>query len=111
ALYVSHAPDEVARLADHLVLLEDGRVLANGPVGETLARLDLPSAFGDDAGVVVEGRVAAYDAAYQLLRLDLPGSAGLSLCVPHAALPPDRALRCRIHARDLSLTLERQADT
>jgi molybdate transport system ATP-binding protein len=110
-LYVSHAPDEVARLADHLVLLEGGRVLASGPVSETLARLDLPSALGDDAGVVIEGRVGAYDSTYQLLRLDLPGSAGLSLRVPHTALPIGQALRCRIHARDISLTLERQADT
>jgi molybdate transport system ATP-binding protein len=37
-LYVSHAPDEVARLADHLVVMEGGRVLADGPLTETLAR-------------------------------------------------------------------------
>ena len=44
-LYVSHAQDEVARLADHIVLLSDGQVLASGPIGETLARLDLPMAW------------------------------------------------------------------
>lgn len=49
-LYVSHSQDEVARLADHIVLLENGRALASGPIGETLARLDLPLALGDDAG-------------------------------------------------------------
>jgi molybdate transport system ATP-binding protein len=57
-LYVSHAQDEVARLADHLVLLSDGKALASGPIGETLARLDLPMALGDDAGVIIEGRSA-----------------------------------------------------
>ena len=56
-LYVSHSQDEVARLADHIVLLSEGKVLASGPIGETLARLDLPLARGDDAGVVVEGQV------------------------------------------------------
>ncbi|MGV2837382.1 ATP-binding cassette domain-containing protein, partial [Pseudomonas shirazensis] len=56
-VYVSHAQDEVARLADYLVLLEQGKVLASGPIIETLARLDLPLAQGDDAGVVLEGLV------------------------------------------------------
>ena len=74
-LYVSHAQDEVARLADHLVLLSDGKALASGPIGETLARLDLPMAMGDDAGVIIEGQVSAYDADYQLLSLQLPATA------------------------------------
>lgn len=54
-LYVSHSQDEVARLADHLVLLSNGKALASGPIGQTLARLDLPLALGDDAGVVLRG--------------------------------------------------------
>ena len=37
-LYVSHSADEVARLADHLVLLDDGRVLAQGGLHEMLSR-------------------------------------------------------------------------
>jgi len=52
-LYISHAPEEVARLADHLVLLDNGRAVASGPIGETLARLDLPVAMADDASVVI----------------------------------------------------------
>ena len=55
-VYVSHSIDEVARLADHLVLMEAGRVLADGPLPDMLARLDLPVAFGDDAGVVLDAR-------------------------------------------------------
>lgn len=57
-LYVSHAQDEVARLADHLVLLEAGNVLASGPIHETLARLDLPLAMGSDAGWSSKARSA-----------------------------------------------------
>src|SRR3546814_8566992 len=48
-LYVSHAPQEVARLADHLVLLEEGRATASGPIGQMLSRLDLPLAMDDAA--------------------------------------------------------------
>ncbi len=102
-LYVSHAPDEVARLADHLVVLEAGRVLASGPLGETLSRLDLPLAREADASVVVEGRAGPHDDRYGLLRLELPGA--LYLRVTHGALAPGRSLRCRIQARDVSLSL------
>ncbi|EJM69972.1 molybdenum ABC transporter ATP-binding protein [Pseudomonas sp. GM55] len=103
-LYVSHSQDEVARLADHIVLLSNGKALASGPIGQTLARLDLPLAMGDDAGVVIEGRVSAYDANYQLLSLQLPDTT-LNIRVPHTPLDPGQALRCKVQARDVSLSL------
>ncbi|OAE12419.1 molybdenum ABC transporter ATP-binding protein [Pseudomonas simiae] len=104
-LYVSHAQDEVARLADHIVLLSDGKALASGPIGETLARLDLPLALGDDAGVVINGSVSAYDEHYQLLTLQLPDSA-LSMRVAHAPLALGKQLRIKVQARDISLSLQ-----
>ena len=104
-LYVSHAQDEVARLADHIVLLSDGKALASGPIGETLARLDLPLARGDDAGVVINGTVSAYDEHYQLLTLQLPNSA-LHMRVAHAPLAVGKALRIKVQARDVSLSLQ-----
>ncbi|MCK6189181.1 molybdenum ABC transporter ATP-binding protein [Pseudomonas sp. EYE_354] len=104
-LYVSHAQDEVARLADHIVLLNEGKALASGPIGETLARLDLPLARGDDAGVVINGTVSAYDAHYQLLTLQLPGSV-LPMRVAHAPLAVGKALRVKVQARDVSLSLQ-----
>lgn len=104
-LYVSHAQDEVARLADHIVLLSDGKALASGPIGETLARLDLPLARGDDAGVVINGTVSAYDEHYQLLTLQLPDSA-LHMRVAHAPLAVGKALRIKVQARDVSLSLQ-----
>jgi len=103
-LYVSHSQDEVARLADHIVLLSHGKALASGPIGQTLARLDLPLAMGDDAGVVIEGRVCAYDADYQLLSLQLPGT-NLNIRVPHTPMDAGQALRCKVQARDVSLNL------
>jgi molybdate transport system ATP-binding protein len=109
-LYVSHSPDEVARLADHLVLLDNGRVLASGPLDQTLSRLDLPIAQEDEAGVVIEGRVQGFDARYQLLTLALPGSS-LSVRVAHSPVAEGRALRFRVLARDVSLSLEKQRDS
>ncbi|MGR2708009.1 molybdenum ABC transporter ATP-binding protein [Pseudomonas sp. ArH3a] len=103
-LYVSHAQDEVARLADHIVLLSDGKALASGPISETLARLDLPIALGDDAGVVINGTVSAYDEHYQLLTLQLPDSP-LQVRVAHAPLAVGKPLRIKVQARDVSLSL------
>ena len=107
-LYVSHSPDEVARLADHLVLLDDGKVVASGPLAETLARLDLPIALGDDAGVVVEGSVAHHDPAYHLLALDFPGG---QVQVAHGPAAPGQRLRFQVRARDVSLALTPQTDS
>ena len=109
-LYVSHSQDEVARLADHIVLLDGGRALASGPIGETLARLDLPLAMGDDAGVVIQGQVSGYDADYQLLTLNLPGSP-LNVRVAHTPLALGQALRFKVQARDVSLSLANDTQT
>ncbi|WP_277189195.1 molybdenum ABC transporter ATP-binding protein [Caballeronia sp. BR00000012568055] len=101
-LYVSHAPEEVARLADHLVLLEAGRALASGPIADTLARLDLPLAFIDDASVVLEGVVADHDSRYGLLSLMLPGNRA-ALKFVHAPLDAGKPMRITVKARDVSL--------
>ncbi|MFJ5296074.1 molybdenum ABC transporter ATP-binding protein [Pseudomonas sp. NPDC088368] len=109
-LYVSHSQDEVARLADHLVLLSGGQALASGPIAETLARLDLPLAMGDDAGVVIEGAVVAYDAAYDLVTVRLPRS-DLTIRVAHSVLEMSKPLRLKVQARDVSLTLQADDQT
>lgn len=107
-IYVSHAPDEVAQLADHLVLMDQGSVVAAGPLQDTLARLDLPAAFADDAGVVLDTVIGAHDDSDGLTRLDCGGG---SLFVARRPEPLGRRLRCRLHARDVSLTLARAEHT
>ena len=99
-LYVSHAMFEVARLADHLVLLEKGRVIASGELHETLARLDLPTAHFDDAGAVIEAEVARHDEPYHLTRLDFSGG---SLWVGKMDHALGSKVRARVLARDVSI--------
>jgi molybdate transport system ATP-binding protein len=106
-IYVSHSPDEVARLADHLVLLDQGRVVASGPLKQVLSRIDLPAAFADDAGVVIETRLAAQEAD-DLSRLEFPGG---RILVTRRDEPIGTLLRCRIHARDVSLALVAQVQS
>lgn len=107
-LYVSHAPDEVARLADHIVVMDGGRALANGPLSETLARLDLPIRLGEDAGVVIDAMVGTRDQQWHLLRADFSGG---SLWVRDMGAAPGTPVRVRILARDVSLALARPDNT
>jgi molybdate transport system ATP-binding protein len=99
-LYVSHSPDEVARLADYLVAMEGGRVLANGPLGDTLARLDLPIRLGEDAGAILDGTVGEVDKNWHLARVDFDGG---SLWARDQGLSVGRRVRVRVLARDVSL--------
>lgn len=109
-VYVSHAIDEVARLAHHLVLLDAGRVVAAGPLGDVMARLDLPTAHGEGAGVVLDAVVAEQDAPWQLARLSV-GAGDFSVWARDQGLPVGRAVRVRLLARDVSLTLAAQTGT
>ncbi len=102
-LYVSHSLDEVARLADHLVLMQHGQVIASGELGVTLARLDLPLAHFDDAGVVVEAAVAQQDETYHLTRLDFAGG---ELWVGRVEQPLGSTVRARVLARDVSIATQ-----
>ena len=107
-LYVSHALDEVARLADHLVLLEAGRVIASGPTGELLTRFDLPLAHGDSASAVLTATVLKHDPVDHLTMARFCGG---TLIVPQQAAHIGQTLRIRVQARDVSLTLHQQTGT
>ena len=101
-IYVSHSPDEVARLADHIVALDGGRVVAAGPLGETLARLDLPIRLGEDVGVVLDATVGEIDAEWHLARVDFAGG---SLWTRDRGIPVGHHVRVRVLARDVSLAV------
>lgn len=107
-LYVSHAPDEVARLADQLVLLDAGRVRASGPLGELLTRLDLAREPWAEAETVIEAQVAGHDETYHLSHLDFAGG---RFHVVRNSLPVGHKARLRVLARDVSITLQAQSGT
>jgi len=107
-LYVSHAPDEVARLADHLVLLNAGRVTAAGPTRELMTRLDLPLAHGDSAAALIDATVTQLEPAYHLSYADFSGG---RISLLNQSVKLGQRVRVRIQARDVSLTLHRQEGT
>jgi len=99
-LYVTHDLDEVARLADSLVLLEAGRVIGFGPLADMATRADLPLASRDDAGGVLHCHVSEHDPVRGLTRLT---AGGATFLVPllEAAVGTER--RIRIPAREVIL--------
>ncbi len=107
-LYVSHAMDEVARLADHLALLDDGKLAANGPTADVMTRIDLPLAHGDAAGAVITTTVVSHDPGYHLTLVRFSGG---DFTIPQQAADVGQTLRIRVQARDVSLTLARQTGT
>ena len=107
-LYVTHSPDEVARLADHLVALQAGRLLGCGPLSETLARLDLPIRLGEERAVVLEGTVVERDETWHLIRVAFDGG---SLWTRDRGIAVDKKVRLRVPSGGVSLALQPQQET
>jgi len=107
-IYVSHSIDEVSRLCDHLLLIDDGKIVANGELHEVLSRVDLPLLAGSNAGCVVDARPQRYDKAYNLTEMAFSGGV---LTVAGRYEDRDSSVRLRIAARDVSLCLGRPDGT
>ena len=107
-LYVSHSPDEVARLADNLVVMESGQIVAHGSLAETLVRLDLPIKLGEDVGAVLEATVCEIDSEWHLARVEFPGG---SLWTRDHGIPLGKQVRVRVLARDVSLAIAEPASS
>jgi molybdate transport system ATP-binding protein len=107
-LFISHAPAEVAQLADQLALMANGRILASGPINEMLTRSDLPASQQEEASAVLEGQIIDHDRDYQLMRIAVPGG---QMSVALRDVPVGHRVRVRILARDVSIALQRPIDT
>ncbi len=103
-IYVTHAPDEVARLAHHIVMLEHGKVTASGSLYDTLSRVDLPLRLGDDRGVIIDARVGEIDRQWHLARLDFADGA---FWTRDQGLTVQDTARLHILARDVSIAREK----
>jgi molybdate transport system ATP-binding protein len=102
-LYVTHSLQEVAQLADHMVILDEGIVLASGPLSETLSRLDVPLAKDRDAATVWPVTVTEHEAEYHLTRVAFDGG---MLSLPSLAVNIGTPMRVQIYARDVSISLQ-----
>lgn len=107
-LYVTHATDEVARLADRVVWLDGGRVRGVAPPEALFARLELGAMLGDDAAAFIPTRVLRHDDGYHLSELE---TAWGILFVPRLTAAVGAPVRLRVRARDVSIALGREHKT
>ena len=105
-VYVTHQMDEVLRLADQVVVLNEGRTVACGPALDVLGNIDLQPMIGRfEAGSVLAGTLAEQHVDWQLSGVDV---AGQRVTVPHIDAPLGAGVRLRIRARDVALQHETQ---
>ena len=102
-LYVTHSQQEVAQLADYLVIMAEGRALASGPLAETLSRLDVPLAHDREAATVWPVTVVEHETDYHLTHVAFAGG---TLSLPTIDADIGTPLRVQIYARDVSICLE-----
>lgn len=107
-LYVTHAMQELTRLADHVVLLDTGRVKLDGATDRVLSDAAFSAGIGAQAGTVLQATVAGDDETFHLTQLVLPGG---QLWVAQQSLQKDSQVRVHVHANDVSLAVNEPTDT
>lgn len=107
-VYVSHSLNEVARLSDQVIVLEQGKIIAQGLPTDVFSRIDLPIEFEDDFGVVLEGKVLEKDHEWQLNCVEFDQA---KLWIKDNGEDLGKIVRARILARDVSITIENHQDT
>lgn len=107
-IHVSHALDEVTRLADHMVVLDQGQVAASDSVYAITSRIDLfPLTGRFEAGSVLPGHIAEHDLKHHLSAVTISGGC---LWVPRIDRPVGAPVRIRIRARDVMLATAPPSD-
>lgn len=101
-IYVSHNIEEICRLSDHLLVLDNGRIVAEGSLRDTLTRIDVPQLAGRNAGAVIDVVQARYDKEFDLTLFEFSGG---ELWVP--GHHDSSTQRLRISASDISLSRAR----
>lgn len=104
-LYVSHSLTEVARMAQHLIWLVDGRVADAGSVAQVTGRMDFARWRGEEIATVLDARIRSHDPTYHLTEVETP----LGVLLIHGRSEPiGRTIRVQINARDVSIGLDPQ---
>ncbi len=107
-VFVSHDIREVERLADHMVLMDEGRITASGPLIEMLSNPALPFAQADQTASILEGSVVSYNQDEQLTEISVEGH---PILVPGKIGETGESRRIRIAASDISLSREKPSET
>ena len=103
-IYVTHAPEEVLRLADHVVLMARGRVKATGSLDALMPHLLLDGGFGDEEGIILSGTIKRHCPDDGISQIQFEGGC---LWIPLSERLEGSDIRCRVFPADVSLALHR----
>lgn len=104
-VYVSHSIAEISRLADEVLLMNEGALLAHGSTETIFNRRDLRPYTGRyEGGALIEATVTGHDPQYFLSTLSFSGG---QLVTPGIDVPVGTRVRVRVRARDVSLAIEK----
>lgn len=110
-VYVSHDINEVVRLADHIVVLEQGKVILQGQTDMVIRQLSAQHKLADEASVVLDGRIIKRDEQWHLCHIQLTKAEQHSLQIKDNGTAIGQTVRLRLLAKDVSLTLEQHLDS
>ncbi len=108
-LYISHHIDEVSQIADHLMLLEAGKIVSQGPLIELCSRIDASLAHEQDAAAILHCRVVGSDADFALTEVSCGDEQ--RLFISNSQLQANQRVRIRVPARDVSIALSKPHDS
>lgn len=103
-LYVTHSAEEVMRLADHLIVMEDGKIKTSGTLSEVLSNIDMPVQIGEDTGVLLRGTVVSKDSQWSLMTVQC---GNISLTIADNGLPVGTSVPLRILAKEVVFSKEK----
>ena len=106
-LYVTHSAEEVLHLADNLIVMEDGKIKTSGALTDVLANIDLPIKIGEDAGVLLKGKVVSKEPEWSLMTVDC---GNIALHISDNGQPVGSAASLRILAREVVFAIDRPVD-
>ncbi|MBM09154.1 MAG: molybdenum ABC transporter ATP-binding protein [Magnetovibrio sp.] len=108
-IYISHALEEIIRLADYMVIFDKGITVASGPVDRIMSQLNLRTLIGHhEAGAVLQATICGQDKTFGLTELNFKRG---RLFVAGIDLPLGTSVRVRIRASNVSLSLTKPSDT
>ena len=107
-IYVSHSVDEITRLADYGVIIEQGKVTATGGVTELFSEASIPLGLDNELGAILDCNVLEVDQKWHLMKVAFAGG---ELWLPKIESAVNHSLRVRILASDISLTLNPHTDS
>ena len=110
-LYVTHNMEELMRLADRVLVLQQGSLLAQKDISEVLSDLTLPFSRHEQAGAVITAQVHAGEENHHLIQLALGHGGFLWVNSPSLGHATGEKIRLRIYARDISITRQPASDS